>query len=672
MQRRNLIGSKRRHTTIVWVRYAAFVALSCVATTALAWLFPEHREIAMLAVQGLDPGRRAAFDGLWQDARAGDEMRLCAQGVDATQGPTPSCIDWAALSAIAGDHSCSSAQMLETVRTSDWILSVAAVAAQLETDLAQVDAAARAGENAEAASSQVPGNRGAESAVNRTARANAVRVSDVSLQRADPGLLTRATSNAAHFPLPRPDTDLDPYAYAQLTLHAGSPLSAIGAYSWYHGSALQKASRLKNEQLGQDERRALARAVLFDEAFALHFLEDMYAAGHVAGSWGDVSERKGTHDFYNANGLEVFTWRGRDKTLVLMGDANMRPEDAAVVAAAVRTSLEQVLDVATGQARGYELPYTPTAPSTADTFDVCTSKTLPERDQGLEIDARYRPAAEEVILQTPVPSLDRGRGELPRFRSEVGTFVGLAGSVDARAIDGSFLASQGDNGYFGGLDVSFRAGVGLEGAVGDASDGLVFGSIGFHSASNSSNDFSAAGTLDGSLGSAIPGRSGTSLRIRMPFYVFPGDLVLVSPMYFTNKEKYTNLAITASNGGVIPWQRGRETRAGRVQFVLGRELGLTFYGRRRTDQLVVPSGIPGDLGQIVNYESLTWELPIVEIRPYRAFSAKQSSSVMFQLFVSADVPDDVSVAYPTGAPAPDLDTVWALGVRMVFDWRHYR
>jgi hypothetical protein len=97
--------------------------------------------------------------------------------------------------------------------------------------------------------------------------------------------------------------------------------------------------------------------MLFDEAFALHFLEDTYAAGHVAGAWGDVSQRKGTHDFYNQNGLEVFTWKGRDRTIVLMGDAHMRPQDADLAARAVRTSLEQVLDAATGRSRDDEIPH---------------------------------------------------------------------------------------------------------------------------------------------------------------------------------------------------------------------------------------------------------------------------------------------------------------------------
>ena len=78
------------------------------ASAAFGWIYPEHRDIAVLAVQGLDAERQGAFDRLWQEARAGDEQRLCALGADVAQGLAPPCIDWAALSGIAGDHACSS------------------------------------------------------------------------------------------------------------------------------------------------------------------------------------------------------------------------------------------------------------------------------------------------------------------------------------------------------------------------------------------------------------------------------------------------------------------------------------------------------------------------------------------------------------------------------------
>ena len=126
-----------------WARLLLAADAWGATNTAFGWIYPEHRDIAVLAVEGLDPERKAEFDRLWQEARVGDEKRLCVQGADG-QGITPECIDWAALSAIAGDHSCSSQDMLETVRASDWILQVADVAAQLKEDLARIPVTATA------------------------------------------------------------------------------------------------------------------------------------------------------------------------------------------------------------------------------------------------------------------------------------------------------------------------------------------------------------------------------------------------------------------------------------------------------------------------------------------------------------------------------------------------
>jgi hypothetical protein len=645
-----------------WSHTLLALALWSAANSAFGWIYPEHRDISVLAVQGLDAERKAVFDRLWQDARAGDEQRLCAQGADAGQGT--------ALSGIGGDHSCSSQEMLETVRTSAWILQVADIAAQLKADLAKIPVTAPAnGDEGLIADIQ----RRFASEASRAARLNALRTADSRLQRADPQYATRADANFAHFLLARPDTSLNPYAYGQLTLWPGSELNAIGVWTTFHLNALLKASRLAKEQLAPDERRALVRAALFDEAFALHFLEDVYASGHVAGTWGDVSQRKGTHDYYNQNGLEVFTWAGRDKTIVLMGDAHMRPQDAELAANTVRASLEQVLDAAAGRSRDYEFPYAPSIPAAADAFDVCRNMTFPSRPELEKHADQFSPFAEEVLLPTPVPGLGSGLGAMPRFRSEVGKFTGLAGSIDARHVSGGFESSQNESGWIGGLDIGVRAGLGLEGALGDSGDGLVFGQIGFRADSNSSNR--AVGTslaqLSGELSAAIPARTALSARIRIPFYLVPGDLVLLSPMLLFNPTAYQQIAVTAANGGLIPWQQGLASPIGRFQFVLGRELGVTWYGLSGNQQLVAPSDPPGGTGRVVNYKSTNFELPILEYRVYRAFGANQSSAILFQLFAGADYPHGESVEYPLGAPPVDLRPVYSLGLRMVFDWRYY-
>jgi len=651
-------------------RYPLFLFFFCCPV--FAWIYPEHRDIAMLAEQMLDAEHQAIFDELWRDARLGSEERLCLNGIERDQGLTPECIDWAALTAIAGDHACSSQQMLETVTDSEWILTVADVAAQLKVDLKDIPIEAPPEQVALNADLLDEAKMRLTIEAARAERVNALRVADTRMQRADSEYATRAAANNAHFLLARSRTNQTGDEYASETLKPGAEVSAMGVYAWFHLSALQKASRLANEQLTDEQRQALARAALFDEGFALHFLEDVFASGHVAGVWGDAAQRKGTHDFYNQNGLETFTWGGDNTSVVLMGDAHMRPEDANIAAKAARDSLRQLLDESSGRSQ-YLLPHRPGANNMPDAFDICENNLFPEREKGMEAQGEYRTAFEETLDPTPVPRLGPGLGAMPRFHSELGPFIGLAGSIDGRVINGGFENTQTKSGWVGGLDVSLRAGFGMEGALGEASDGLVFVALGYRNDAASTNKFSpsTAGSTGGNLSAAIPGRTGLTFRIRMPFYLVPGDLLLLSPMIYFNPEAYTGIAVTAVNGGLIPWQSGFATAIGRFQFVLGRELGITFYGLDGNDQLLAPATEIGGFGRVVNFKSTSYELPILEYRPFRSFSENQSSSVVFQLFGGADVPRGATLVVPAEAPSADLGTIWFIGVRMTFDWRYY-
>jgi hypothetical protein len=654
---------------ITWLLLVSAV----VPSTASAWVYPEHRDIALLAVEKLDPDRLLVFNQLWREARTDHESRFCQRGAAADQALTPDCIDWAALSAIAGDHSCSSAQMLETVRDSDWILPLADVAAQLKVDLARIPVTVTAEQIELEGDLMADARERFAAEASRADRINALRIADTRMQRVDVEYATRAGANNAHFLLARQRPEQTGSEYADLTLSAGSEVSAIGVYTWFHLSALQKASRLATEQLSAIERSELARAALFDEAFALHFLEDVFASGHVAGTWGDASQRKGTHDFYNQNGLEARTWTGRSDSVVLMGDAHMRPEDAQVATDAVLVSLNQVLDAAVGRSR-HDNPHRPAAERAPDAFNVCQNEVFGRRDPGLRVEDDYDLALIEALGPTPIPGLGPGLGSMPRFRSELGPFLGLSGAIDGRALSGGFESSQSkDGGTIGGLELALRGGLGLEGALGDSSDGLIFSSLGFRTDSPSTNKFTDdnLGSLGGNLSAAIPGRSGLALRVRMPYYALPADLLLLSPMYFFKPDTYTRMAVTAANGGLLRWQQGLATPLGRLQFVLGRELGVTWYGLDGDDQLLAPSAEPGGRARVVEFKSTAFEMPIFEFRPYRSFSTNQSSSILFQLYGGVDVPRSEHVALPEGAAPVKLETLWYLGIRMAFDWRYY-
>jgi hypothetical protein len=141
-------------------------------------------------------------------------QRMCAMAADSEQGVTPECIDWAALSAIAGDHSCSSADMLETIRKSDWILVVADVAAQLKADLARIPVTAPADQAERASGIIADAQRRLADEASRAQRLNAQRFADTRMQRADRSMPARGRNPL--FPL-RADTNLDPIDYGMPT-----------------------------------------------------------------------------------------------------------------------------------------------------------------------------------------------------------------------------------------------------------------------------------------------------------------------------------------------------------------------------------------------------------------------------------------------------------------------
>jgi hypothetical protein len=283
---------------------------------------------------------------------------------------------------------------------------------------------------------------------------------------------------------------------------------------------------------------------------------------------------------------------------------------------------------------------------------------------------------EEALLHTPVPGLGPGLGAQPRSRSEVGGFVGLAASIEGRGVSGGFDARQTDKGGITGLDLGLRVGLGLEGAMGDTDDGLAFFQIGIRADGPSTNEFiqRGLGPLEENLTAAIPARSGLSMRIRMPYYLVPADLLLLSPMYWWKPQTYTRMAVTAGSGGLLGLQHGYATGIGRFQFVLGREIGVTLFGLGKVPlQAFIPSEAPESVTRlkVIEFKSMNIDAPIIEYRPFRAFSANQSSALMFQIFGGADIPYGVEVKAPSGAAPPDLRTVWLIGLRLVFDWRYY-
>ena len=595
------------------------LSAACELEPASAWVFPEHHDISALAIERLDPEQRAQLEKLWLLARTSHEARLCEDVASVT--PQKDCLDYAAWPAIAGDHSCSARDMLNTVLNAPWILSVSHVSDRLRAQLA--------------------------AAQRNDQRVNAVRDSNLALQRADREYVSRAISNNAHFLLARPSVSIEPEAYARLALGTTAELNALGTYDWFHLRALELASRIAHSEVSAESRADAVRDALADEAFALHFLEDSFAAGHVAGNWGNSAVRKGTHDYYNEHGVALDSWNGQK--FVALGDSFMRQEDEDRTAAAVRDSLAQLLDAFAGKVEltGHRETAATIAP---EGFDVCHEAHFPAVE-GPDADVAVMVP---IIAETPVPALGAGIGELPRFRAELGPFVGLTTAVRFGALSGGFTATQNDVSSIGGLEANLRVGMGLEGVLNESSDGLVFAEFGIREQTSSV--------------ATVPGGGAINIRFRAPFWLIPGDIVVLAPVLgFTSKPMLESV-----NGGLIPWQAGIATRVGRFQFVLGREVGISFYHNGSDNPLVIPSpNLPPSSATQITLHSMQFEFPILEWRLFRRFSLNQSSGLMIQPYVGFDKPTGSSVVSPPGAPSPQLHTITTGGVRVVFDWRHY-
>jgi len=613
--------------------FLVMISIICISN-ANAWVYPEHRRISILAIQQLSQAQQQLLHQIWQEIRKGNELRLSEQVFNLHQPNPVTQIDFAAWSAIAGDHSCSPKNMLETILKSNWILKVASIANQLEEDFLNVK--------------------------NNTQLVNTLRKSDLKLMRTDNEYVTRAGANSVHFLLPRQTVSISGKDYLMSSIEAGAPLNAMGAYAYYHQQALHKSKLYASLPKEDPSRTILIMGALADEAFAIHFLQDAYAAGHAVGSWGNASQQKGTHDYYNEHGLAVDTWDGKKQ--VVFGDAYLKKEDLALTAEAVTKSLAQVLNSISSNNFSNPIKVAPYA----DTFNICNNTLMPTQQYDIA-------SINEIFQKTLVPGLANGSGALPRFRAEIGSFIGISTALIGSSLSGGFAKDQNTIGGMGGIEGNIRFGIGLNGVLNQSGDGLAFIQFGWRQDGASNNNIinsNPSVLASNAITSAIPARSGYNIRIRMPFYIIPGDLLLAIPtLLFTSPKTLSRMAVGAVNGGLIPWQSVITTKVGRFQMVLGREVGITLYGLKTPrDYILIPTA---NSSVAVEYRSTKLEFPILEYRPSRKFSQDQTSTVLVQLSAGVDMPHKAKSIFPIGEPTPVLKPIWFSSIRFMFNWRHY-
>jgi len=633
-----------------WLAFVlGFLLVSAPASRAWAWIFPEHRDISSAALDELSPEARAAWDRLWAEARACYAAPLCESVAAGDQGANPSCVDFAAWPALAGDHACSPKDLVDDVLPSAWVLPVSKVAVQTKAALAE--------------------------AGSREDKLNRIATSNLRLQGADADYATRASSNIAHFLLPRSTDDV--VVYMQGALAADAPLNAIGIYVQQHVAALAAAQRLATAPPADPKARAaLVRRILALEAFALHWLEDTFAAGHVVGTWGATAWRKGTHDYYNEFGFAGRRWNG--EPIVLFGDANMKAADLQRAAAVVAGSLEQIARaLVPGDPLGVASLGFGLGPEGAYAFDACNQLVQPASAGGIR--AVLVEQMKAILFATPIPGRGQDDAHLPRFREELGPFLGIFGSISGGVSWGGLVSPSARGSA--ALSAGLRLGFGAESLTGTPGTATAFLEGGLQMAAAEAAKCEGAGCeLVGTsnLFPATPSRTGLRLGIRMPFWVLPGDMLVLGPVLaLVAPHALSDVGVAAASGGLIPYERTFQTGIGSFQIVAGREVQGTLFG------ILGPANLPLYIAPItknadgtpvygvVSERSLALAFPVLEWTPFRAFATQLTFTTAIQLGFGVEVPLSTDVVYPEGAAAVDPPPVWSVFLRGQFDGRYF-
>jgi hypothetical protein len=135
-------------------------------------------------------------------------------------------------------------------------------------------------------------------------------------------------------------------------------------------------------------------------------------------------------------------------------------------------------------------------------------------------------------------------------------------------------------------------------------------------------------------------------------------------------ETLRRMMVTASNGGLIPWQSGLATPIGRFQFIAGREVAVSLYGLGKTkDALMVPQA--DSVTALLTFRSTRLDFPFLEYRPLRTFTQDQTFDLKVQFSFGVDLPYNIHVIKPVTVPTVPLNPVWNVTVRLLFDYRHY-
>jgi hypothetical protein len=354
----------------------------------------------------------------------------------------------------------------------------------------------------------------------------------------------------------------------------------------------------------------------------------------------------------------------------VFGDASMRSEDLRRASRAVETSLSELTQMVTDpQARAFlEKSWYPENADYMFDFDACRAKTLGFTVPGPTAIRFTR----NVWKQTVMPSPGSNYAHMPRFRAEIGPFFSFKAGGDAGAHFGGYFAEGPVKPRAGGnAMIAVGVGVGLEGAIGFTSDGLMEVGIGGTFASRQYEpgcDECAIGA-EAFVPARVPTRTGLLLQYRAPYWLVPGDLFLAAPLMLVDFELYKSMAIVSANGGVLGLQTIILTPAGTFQFMLGRQINITLFND--DDPILRYDGGDPDLSSsytLFAMNSIRFDFPFFSYQPLRAFAQKLTTSLAFQLGATVDFPNAKDVL--TGEEVSP-GTSYSIYLRLLLSSRWY-
>jgi hypothetical protein len=224
-----------------------------------------------------------------------------------------------------------------------------------------------------------------------------------------------------------------------------------------------------------------------------------------------------------------------------------------------------------------------------------------------------------------------------------------------------------------------RLGFGAESLTGTVGTGLAFleAGITMQSAQTDSCSGGAACTVLGTSAffPRVPARTGLRLGMRLPFYLIPGDMLLLGPVLaLASPSALSSVGVAAASGGLIPYQRSFGVGLGWLQVVIGREVDAVLYGFLSDVLILTPIGPPpepnSDLGA-AKLKSISLIFPVLEWTPFRTFATQLVFATVVQLGFGVEIPLTSPIVYPTGYGNASLSPSWNVFLRGQFDGRYF-